>query len=122
MQENDIGMFSLNCFNTTSDFILISWEVYEKMQKMDLLYTDLMTSGQEYDHRQWQKMVVVNGAYQHNRCERSWLKSLHIMLKAKLFATQDKLTDGQMDKASLLNKHPLLYRSIIMLLKQDMFL
>ena len=38
-------------------------------------------------------MAEVNGVYKHGRYQRIWLKSLHIMLSDKVFATQDSWLD-----------------------------
>ena len=40
-------------------------------------------------------MVEVNGAYKHGRYEKIWLHTLCVMSNLKVFATQNRQTDGQ---------------------------
>ena len=54
------------------------------------------------DHRQWYKMIEVNGAYKHGRHEKIWFKCLCVMPTFNVFTKMD----GQ------LAEHSWLYRSI----------
>ena len=62
-------MFSLNCFITTSNFILISWKVCQKMKPTGLLCADLVTPRQDQGQWKWYKMVEDNDAYKHGMKE-----------------------------------------------------
>ena len=55
-------------------------------------------------------MVQANDAYKHGRYEKIWLKSLHVMSIAKVFAIQDGWPAGRPSHKP--DKHNFLHRSI----------
>ena len=73
-----VRMFSLNCSTTTSNVILFSWKVCEKMKQRGLLQDDVVTC-QGQGQWKWYKMIEVNGSYTHGRYEKNGLKSLRVM-------------------------------------------
>ena len=91
----NIRMFSLSCFNTRCNFILVSWEVCEKMKPRGFVLRWPSDPRQGQGQWKWCKMVEVNGAYKHGRYVKNWLKSLRGLSNFKVFATQDGRTDGQ---------------------------
>ena len=54
---------------------------------------NLVNPKQGQGQSKWYKMVEVNGAYKHGRCERIWLKSLRVMSKLKFLPRK---TAGQL--------------------------
>ena len=67
-------MFSLNCFNTLLDFVLICWKVCEKMKPRGL-------AKRSKSMKVWYKLVELNCASEHGKYKNIWLKSLHVVSK-----------------------------------------
>ena len=83
-------MFNLNCFNTISNFILISWKVWEKMESRGFA----LRWPHDPHPRSRIVKVVQNGRNQ--RCLQAWQvwiknwpRRLHVMSNIKVFVTQD---------------------------------
>ena len=68
--KSRIRMFSLNCLNTTSN--LIRCKVCQKMKQIGFALH--LPCSQGHSYLKWYKMLQVNGAWRHDRYEKSWLK------------------------------------------------
>ena len=76
-------MCNLKCFNTTSLFLFISWEVCKnkriKTQKDPFFFklsADIVTLSHGQGQWKWYKIAEKDCGYKHGILERSWLKSL----------------------------------------------
>ena len=67
----------------------MSWKnlMCEKMKV--LLCNDLVTYSQGQGYWKWYEMVERNCGYKHGRYAKNWLKSVHVISNAKVFAMQD---------------------------------
>ena len=82
-------MHSLNCFITTSYFILIRYKIWRKWSQQVLLCADLASHRQDQRQWKWHKMVEVTDAYKQGMYGTIWENGLHVMSNVKVFATQD---------------------------------
>ena len=99
--KSSIRFLNLNCFNTSSNFILISWIVCKEVKTMCFAFCcsfDLLPRSKSPE---WYKVVELNGVYKSKKYERIWWKILHVM--SNVFAVQDSLLDVQPDRRTRLN-------------------
>ena len=60
----------LNCFNSTSNFILISSDMWENEANQFCLLLNLQPSAKDQGNSKYYEMVQVNSAYMHGRYSR----------------------------------------------------
>ena len=91
--------FSLSFFDTTFNFILISWKdqlksVYENKMKQTGFALHWPCAPQLRSSNlnwKWYALVEVSGAYEHGRYDQIRLKSVRVMSNDKVFATDNGL-------------------------------
>ena len=75
----------MNYFNTVSDFILISWELSEKLYLTFFPLFTLWPLAKTKTTEEWLKPQQ----NKHHRYERIWFKTLHVMSNVKVPSIQD---------------------------------
>ena len=104
--ESRSRMFNLSCFNTTSNFIMISWKVCKKMQPTSFAFhwtCDLQPRSRSL---KCYKMVGVNGACVHGIYERIWFWSFACDVQCQSYCCTERTNNGW------LGKHNWSHRSI----------
>ena len=84
-------MFTLHCFITTSNYILIRWKVCKKMKPVGFVLRSPCDAWQSQGQWKQYKMVEVNVTMSMAGMKNIWLNSLHVLSNIRVFATQKHL-------------------------------
>ena len=74
--QSNNKMFNLECIHTTSNFILNSWESFEKIKLTGSAFTNLFILCWGHFCWKWYKMEEILAACKHNGYDRIWLKKI----------------------------------------------